>query len=134
MKNLTAFEESLVNLVRKMPDEVLLKLIKNNLGAEISESASKAAAAPKSQAPKPNNFSDINDKLTEVAKERMKKIEGFISAHNGVATSEIVKGTGLPRSAVALTLMKLRTSGRIRMDGNRSTARYYKNNPLPDKK
>jgi hypothetical protein len=142
-----AFSAQIVELVRRMPDEAILELVKNRLGmapfsafvpqgpksnggrarakraaeVEPAEPKSKRAAAPgkvKSPAkPRPTTASEDRKSMLE-------SVERVVKASTGVSASEVARAAGIPQPRAAAALKELKLEKRIFQGGDRRFARY----------
>ena len=141
-----AFSAQIVELVRRMPDEAILELVKNRLGmapfsafvpqrpngssrralakraAEVApaEPKSKRAAALKPKAPtKPRATTASEDRQST-----LESVESVVKASTGVSASEVARAAGIPQPRAAAALKELKLEKRIFQGGDRRFARY----------
>ncbi len=139
-----AFSAQIVELVRRMPDEAILELVKNRLGmapfralgqegrgrrapapraAEVEPVASrrKRGAAPRAaNAEKP----DRPPALSPDRNEMLESVERVVTASNGVSASEVARAANVPQPRAAAALKELKLEKRIFQGGDRRFARY----------
>ena len=138
-----AFSAQIVELVRRMPDEAILELVKNRLGmapfralapvtrgrggrptraaaVEPAEPKSKrAGAASKVKAPKRRATT-----VSEDRKGTLESVERVVKASTGVSASEVARAAGIPQPRAAAALKELKLTKRIFQGGDRRFARY----------
>ncbi|WP_437952168.1 hypothetical protein WME98_16635 [Sorangium sp. So ce296] len=142
-----AFSQQIVNLVRKMPDEAILALVKNQLGAVTGEAplvpapaprrsrtraragavqskpssvAAKRGAAPKRRPGRPRK----SPAASAERQETLDAVERVVKASAGVSASEVAKQAGIPQTRAAAALKELKLEKRIFQGGDRRFARY----------
>ncbi|HTN85788.1 MAG TPA: hypothetical protein VL242_18940 [Sorangium sp.] len=142
-----AFSQQIVNLVRKMPDEAILALVKNQLGAVTGEAplvpppaprrsrsraragavqsktssvAAKRGAAPKRRPGRPRS----SPAASAERQETLDAVERVVKAGSGVSASEVAKQAGIPQTRAAAALKELKLEKRIFQGGDRRFARY----------
>jgi ribosomal protein S25 len=135
-----AFSAQIVELVRRMPDEAILELVKNRLGMapfrELGQNvrgrggrAARATAEPKSKvraettkrrAPRPRRaVTGLQER-----KETLESVERVVKSSSGVSASEVAKAAGIPQPRAAAALKELKLEKRIFQGGDRRFARY----------
>ncbi|MCC6557923.1 MAG: hypothetical protein IT372_33670 [Polyangiaceae bacterium] len=147
-----AFSRQIVELVRKMPDDAILALVKNQLGAVTGEvalaapaprrgrarPAAKAPPAPVAAAPKaapaaakrgaaPKRKPGRPRKTQAASAERqetLETVERIVKASTGLSASEVAKSAGIPQTRAAAALKELKLAKRIFQGGDRRFARY----------
>jgi hypothetical protein len=141
-----AFSRQIVELVRKMPDDALLALVKNQLGAvtggevvlapaPAARPRARAAAAPKKAAAPaaakrgaaPKRRPGRPRKTTTTSAQRQEtldKVERIVKGSNGLSASEVAKQAGIPQTRAAAALKELKLAKRIFQGGDRRFARY----------
>jgi hypothetical protein len=137
-----AFSAQIIELVRRMPDEAILELVKNRLGmapfrdlgpqprqprhnrptrAAAPAPKSKRAAAPATpRDPKPRRAAAV----TQDRQETLEAVERVVKASTGVSASEVAKAAGIPQPRAAAALKELKLEKRIFQGGDRRFARY----------
>lgn len=145
-----AFSRQIVELVRKMPDDAILALVKNQLGAitggEVSlpaaqpartrtrapsvaqqapskkaaPAAAKRGAAPKRRPGRPRKTTTT----TAQRQETLDKVERIVKGSSGLSASEVAKQAGIPQTRAAAALKELKLAKRIFQGGDRRFARY----------
>jgi hypothetical protein len=141
-----AFSQQIVDLVRKMPDEAILALVKNQLGAVTGEIslvaavprrggsraraavvqskpssvAAKRGAAPKRRPGRPRK----SPAASAERQETLNVVERLVKASPGVSASEVAKQAGIPQTRAAAALKELKLAKRIFQGGDRRFARY----------
>ncbi|MGK4001289.1 hypothetical protein WMF31_01590 [Sorangium sp. So ce1036] len=141
-----AFSQQIVNLVRKMPDEAILALVKNQLGAVTGETplvppaprrnrararagaaqskpssvAAKRGAAPKRRPGRPRK----SPAASAERQETLEAVERIVKASSGLSASEVAKQAGIPQTRAAAALKELKLEKRIFQGGDRRFARY----------
>ncbi|HHH31489.1 MAG TPA: hypothetical protein ENK57_24515 [Polyangiaceae bacterium] len=128
MPKLDAFSQQIVDLVRQMPDEAILELVKNQLGAGgVTSSSSSPARTTGSASAKPKKRATKKrgGRRTSAARqEAMAKVESVIKASKGLSASEIAERSKLPQTRVSSIVRDLKAQGRIYQGGDRRFARY----------
>ena len=141
MPKLDPLSAQIVTLVRSMPDEALLELVRNqlNLGTAQTPAASfrpakplaavravravVAASAPaKKGAPKGKRR--VGRQSSEARKQLRSTVERTVKSSKGLSASEVAKKVKAPQSRVAALLRDLKHSKRIFQGGDRRYARY----------
>ncbi|MFH1604035.1 MAG: hypothetical protein ABIH03_09015 [Pseudomonadota bacterium] len=143
MAKLDPFTAQIVKLVRNMPDEAILELVRNQLGGVVAEVAvASAPAAPaKRRGPKrrreaaktaPAVKTDARATVAQAPKRRSsadrKKVlfavERAVKTSKGLSASEIASRTKFPQSRVTTAVRELKAAKRIFQGGDRRFARY----------
>ncbi|AKT36617.1 hypothetical protein [Chondromyces crocatus] len=144
-----AFSRQIVELVRKMPDEALLALVKNQLGALSGMEAVLPAPISgrgrvrgmSSAQPKKPGALGIAKRAPVGAKRRpgrprkaaatsaqrqetLDKVERIVKSSAGLSASEVAKQAGIPQTRAAAALKELKLAKRIFQGGDRRFARY----------
>ncbi|CAN98132.1 hypothetical protein [Sorangium cellulosum] len=143
-----AFSQQIVNLVRKMPDEAILALVKNQLGAVTGEAPLVPPAAPRRSRARARAAGAVQSKTSSVAAKRgaapkrrpgrprkspaasaerqetLDAVERVVKASSGVSASEVAKQAGIPQTRAAAALKELKLEKRIFQGGDRRFARY----------
>lgn len=132
MPKLDAFSQQIVDLVRQMPDEALLELVKNQLGADGATVApsptngrpTRASTKAKSKKRSAKKRGGKTPRTSAARQEAMDKVEGVITSSKGLSASEIAKKAKLPQTRVSSLVRDLKAQGRIHQGGDRRFARY----------
>lgn len=136
-----AFSAQIVELVRRMPDEAILELVKNRLGMapfrELGQNgrgrdgrAARATAEPKSKKgraePTKRRAARPRRAPTESQErqETLESVERIVKSSSGVSASEVAKAVGIPQPRAAAALKELKLEKRIFQGGDRRFARY----------
>jgi hypothetical protein len=148
-----AFSAEIIALVRRMPDEAILALVRNQLAALQSLRTPRAAAAPSKAAPVSATPPPPKPKPAAPAKakraagrpartggaspkprgrridsaqrvELVASVERVVKAAMGLSASEVAKLAGAPQPRVATALKELKLAKRIFQGGDRRFARY----------
>lgn len=147
-----AFSRQIVELVRKMPDEAILALVKNQLGAlaggeavlpapapararaprapaaPAKKAAPAPAPAPAKRAPaQPKRRPGRPRKATTTSAQRQEtldKVERIVKGSSGLSASEVAKQANIPQTRAAAALKELKLAKRIYQGGDRRFARY----------
>lgn len=136
-----AFSAQIIELVRRMPDEAILDLVKNRLGMAPFRSLSQQARAPRNRAaraaePKSKSKSGTATEtarsgqprrattLSQERQETLDNVERVVKASSGVSASEVAKASGIPQPRAAAALKELKLEKRIFQGGDRRFARY----------
>lgn len=141
-----AFSAQIVALVRRMPDEAILELVKNRLGvapfstfvpvipdtrgprARPTRAVAVEPAEPKSKrAGAPNRAKTPRRRATTVPedrKETLESVERIVKASAGLSASEVARAAGIPQPRAAAGLKELKLEKRIFQGGDRRFARY----------
>ncbi len=146
MANTDAFSAQIVELVRKMPDEAILELVKHQLGAALGVSplrklartapgrggratravaqgakrAKRGSASAKRRPGRPRKTAN----LSEERQETLNNVERIVKASSGVSASDVAKSAGIPQTRAASALKELKLEKRIFQGGDRRFARY----------
>ena len=133
MSNLDAFSAEIVRLVREMPDEAILELVKNQLsGVEAAPSLPRrAAAAParsaparKARAPKRRAKRGGARRTSEGREQALSAVEAVIKSSKGLSASQIASKAKMPQTRVSSLVRELKAAGRVHQGGDRRFARY----------
>lgn len=143
-----AFSQQIVDLVRKMPDEAILALVKNQLGAVVTGEISLVGAVPRRGGSRARAAAVVQSKPSSVAAKRgaapkrrpgrprkspaasaerqetLNVVERLVKASSGVSASEVAKQAGIPQTRAAAALKELKLAKRIFQGGDRRFARY----------
>lgn len=135
-----AFSAQIIELVRRMPDEAILDLVKNRLGMAPFRSLSQQARAPRTRAaraaaePKSKRRATTAaprggqprraTNLSQERKETLDSVERVVKASSGVSASEVARASGIPQPRAAAALKELKLEKRIFQGGDRRFARY----------
>lgn len=140
-----AFSAQIVQLVRNMPDEAILALVKNQLGAVASAAgviparrpgrppgrpAAAAAAAPaparaaKQPAKRAGKRGGRRGASSADRQETLDKVERIVKSSQGLSSSEVATVAGIPQTRAAAALKELKIAKRIFQGGDRRFARY----------
>ena len=135
------FSAQVVELVRRMPDEAILELVKNRLGmapfrelgqsvrerggraartAAVEPRAKPRTATTKRRAPRPRRAATG----AQERKETLESVERVVRSSAGVSASEVAKAAGVPQPRAAAALKELKLEKRIFQGGDRRFARY----------
>jgi hypothetical protein len=141
MANIDAFSAQIVRLVREMPDEAILDLVKHQLGAlKISrpEKAARRPARPGRAASKKAPAKPKGKRQTSAVKHRqvrplavsaerqvmLDNVERLVKQSSGLSASDVAKSAGIPQTRAAAALKELKLAKRIFQGGDRRFARY----------
>ncbi len=152
MAKLDPFSAQIVKLVRNMPDDAILELVRNQLGVLPGSVAAEVATAPaptrrkkrvkRAKAKPVAKESAAKAAVTKGAKARPKRkavrakrsmvardkvlgaVEKVVKGAKGLSASEIAKKTSLPQTRVAAAVRELKLAKRIYQGGDRRFARY----------
>lgn len=146
-----AFSRQIVELVRRMPDEAILALVKNQLGAlaggeavlpapaparpraprapaaPAKKAAPVAAPAPAKRPMPPKRRPGRPRKATTTSAQRQEtldKVERIVKGSSGLSASEVAKQANIPQTRAAAALKELKLAKRIYQGGDRRFARY----------
>jgi hypothetical protein len=139
MANIGAFSAQIVRLVRSMPDDAILDLVRNQLGV-LSAGTSPLGAARggggrrrRAAGPAParggrkrrgRRGGGGGGAISAQKQAAMASIEKVVRASSGLATSQIAKATKLPPGRVSAAIKELKRAKRIFQGGDRRFARY----------
>lgn len=132
MTQLDSFARQLVAMVREMPDEVLLDLVRNHLedGGATSRPPSKPAAKAKAnRTAKPRRQKATKKRTRSSRGDRtalLDNVEAFVRDSKGVGLSDVAQGLSEPKSRVQAALRDLKKAGRVASAGDRRFTRYGK--------
>ena len=154
MATTDAFQQQIVRMVREMPDDAILALVKDRLGnvaggasgaaAPLVEAAAtrrrgrpaRAAATPAPQqkastsrreAPATKRKPGRPKKTAALSAERqevLNSVERIVKSSNGVSASDVARQAGIPQTRAAAALKELKLAKRIFQGGDRRFARY----------
>jgi hypothetical protein len=138
MANIGAFGAQIVAMVRNMPDEALLDLVKHQLdvftgGAPLApRSAARrgrprsAAVAAPARAPK-GSAKRRARRSTAPSAERaaaLEAVERIVKSGSGVSASDVARAAKIKQTRAAAALKELKLAKRIFQGGDRRFARY----------
>ncbi len=129
------FAKQLVDMVRQLPDEALLELVKNHLtGVTAAESPQRQTPrAPRTPATPAKPRRKRGKRRSSANRAKLEQsVLAFVHDSNGVAVSDVAAGVGEPKSRVAPVLRKLRDAGTIHQAGDRRFARYGKTKTIAE--
>ncbi len=139
------FAAEIVKMVRSMPDEAILDLVRERLGmtggaAPARRPARRAAPAASAAEPAPKTKAKTRSKAKAKAKAKRKatrkrrtgagkeqllaQVESVVKKGKGLALREIASKVGESKSVVAAALRELKANKRIYQGGDRRFARY----------
>jgi hypothetical protein len=138
MAKLDPFSAQIVTLVRSMPDEALLELVRNQLSvgpSQPSAASSRPArplaavrAAVVASAPakkgKAKRKTRVARQSSEARQQLRSTVERAVKASKGLSASQVAQKVNAPQSRVAALLRDLKHSKRIFQGGDRRYARY----------
>jgi hypothetical protein len=134
MAKLDPFSAQIVRMVREMPDEALLELVRNQLdsvaGMPVSVAASNGAPARRGRPPGKRKAAKGKRRGRGTSADReqtLTAVERVIKSSKGLSASEIASKTGLPKSRVQSAVRELKKARRIFQGGDRRFARYAGN-------
>jgi hypothetical protein len=142
-----AFSAQIIELVRRMPDEAILELVKHQLGAlgvsqvraltpdqgrrgrtargmennAENKSKSKRHMAPnKRHVGRPRRTPPRSAERQQI----LANVEQLVKASSGMSASDVAKSAGVPQTRAAAALKELKLAKRIFQGGDRRFARY----------
>ena len=122
MSELNPFAKRLVDMVRDMPDELLLELVRDHLAS--------ADGAPAPRPPAPKSPRKRGGKRRGRGGKSRAALEAevlaVVNAGGGVAVADVAAATGAPKPRLSAILRSLRESGAIHAAGDRRFTRYGK--------
>jgi hypothetical protein len=148
MANLDPFAAQIVALVRQMPDDAILELVRHQLGlgqlggrgsrgrragvaalvARGARAASNAASKAAPAAPKGGRGKKRRGRRSVQSRDQrealLQNVERTVKASKGLSASEIAAKVGAPQSRVTVAVRELKQSKRIFQGGDRRFARY----------
>ena len=142
MAKLDPFTAQIVKLVRDMPDEAILELVRNQLGGVAEVAVASAPAVPaKKRGPKRRRAAAKKaPALKKVARAKVKRapkrrtstdrkkvlaaVERVVKTSKGLSASQIATRTKFPQSRVTTAVRELKAAKRIFQGGDRRFARY----------
>jgi len=136
-----AFSAQIVELVRTMPDEAILALVKNQLGAfggDVSfglprrrGAQPRAAVGPRARRPAVKAGGRRRAAggrrgrgASPERQEALSAVERIVKSSSGISASEVAKSAGIPQTRAAAVLKELKLAKRIFQGGDRRFARY----------
>jgi hypothetical protein len=151
MASLDPFSAQIVQLVRNMPDDAILALVRNQLGAVTGAAAVVAPMAKKRGRPKKvvAKVTKVTAKAKTITKKKAAKkvakkkpvgrpkkrtsaarlkvlasVERAVKTSKGLSASEVARTTNIGQVRVATALRELKIAKRIYQGGDRRFARY----------
>jgi hypothetical protein len=143
-----AFTKEIVKLVRSMPDEAILALVKHQLGvgsggAAVSVAAPAAAAPARRRARRPAKKRPSKPAAKPAAPKAARpsakrpaqatgpdraallaSVERVVKSGSGLAASDVARAAGIPQSRATSVLKELKQAKRVFQGGDRRFARY----------
>lgn len=138
-----AFSAQIIELVRRMPDEAILELVKHQLGAlgvspmrALAPDHNRRGRTARSTEGKPKPKRTIASSKRHPARphkapahsaERQQvlaNVEQLVKASSGMSASDVAKSAGIPQTRAAAALKELKLARRIFQGGDRRFARY----------
>ncbi len=119
------FAKQLVDMVRQMPDEAILELVKNHLeqGNGVGDSGTVVTRSP-APAKKPRAKAKRRRRSSAGRAKLKEAILETVNASDGVALSDVAEAVGAPKTRVQPVLRALKDEGAIHQAGDRRLARY----------
>jgi hypothetical protein len=131
MAKLDPFSAQIVDMVRRMPDEAILALVRGQLGIEAGDTepaimpARSKARATRGATVKRKASAGRPKKRTTLERQKvLSAVERAVKAAKGLSASEVAKATGIGQVRVATALRELKLAKRIHQGGDRRFARY----------
>lgn len=136
MAHLDAFSAQIVRLVRQMPDEAILALVRNQLESVVAvagvprgpgrpPSATKAVVAlPSRKGARVKSTRKRTVTLSAERQEALDKVERLVKSSDGMSASQVASAAGLVQNRAAAVLKELKLAKRIFQGGDRRFARY----------
>jgi hypothetical protein len=154
MATTDAFQQQIVRMVREMPDDAILALVKDRLGGVAGAVGGAAAASPLVEAaatrrrgrparaaatPAPTKAAPARREaptkrkpgrpkktaaLSAERQEVLNSVERIVKSSNGVSASDVARQAGIPQTRAAAALKELKLAKRIFQGGDRRFARY----------
>ena len=130
MPKLDPFSAQLVALVRKMPDDAILALVKNQLGA-LGGSATVDAAprtARRSKTASGRKTAKRGPRASNANRAALVgAVEKYVLGSKGVGLADVASAVGVTKDRAKAALKQLKAAGRIAHGGDRKFARYAAN-------
>ena len=126
MPNLDAFSAQIVEMVRKMPADAILSLVRNqlgSLGASVGRSVAFRAAA-RGSVGRGRGAPRGRRGPSAARSELLDAVEKVVKSGSGMSSSEIASAAGVAQPRVASALKELKLARRIFQGGDRRFARY----------
>ena len=119
------FAKHLVDMVRQLPDEAILELVKNHLeqGNRLGDSGVVVTSSP-APAKKPRAKAKRRRRSSAGRAKLKGAILETVNASDGVALSDVAEAVGAPKTRVQPLLRALKDEGAIHQAGDRRLARY----------
>ena len=135
MAKLDPFSAQIVTLVRSMPDEALLELVRNQLSVGPSQTSAASsrpgrplAAAIVASVPakkgKAKRKTRVARQSSEARQQLRSTVERAVKSSKGLSASQVAQKVKAPQSRVAALLRDLKHAKRIFQGGDRRYARY----------
>lgn len=133
MAKLDPFTAEIVAYVRKMPDEVLLELVRAHLGSggavqlPGSSTPRRGTGRKRTKSTTPARTKTRRTAKRSTAGERtqlLSNVETMVKKSRGLSSSEVAKKLGVPQTRAAAALRELKGKRRIFQGGDRRFARY----------
>jgi len=126
MSDLNPFAKRLVAMVREMPDELLLELVKEQLGA----AGEPTRPSPKPKAPPSARKRGTKKRRSKGRASSRAQLEAavveVVERGEGVALADVAAEVGAPKPRVSAILRSLKDAGTIHAAGDRRFTRYGK--------
>jgi len=136
MPKLDPFSAQIVQLVRQMPDDAILELVRKQLGGvkavtasamtgRSSASTTKSASSTTTTATKPRRARKRRARQSQADKKAvLSLVERAVKGARGLSASQVAKKTKIAQTRVSAALRELKQSKRIYQGGERRFARY----------
>jgi hypothetical protein len=133
------FSAEIVALVRRMSDDAILALVRNQLEAVSKLAGGVSFGARRGRPPgRPAKIAAVTGRGSKGAKsgkarhrtnsaereQLLTSVEKIVKGSSGISASETAKNAGLPQARVAIALKELKLGKRIFQGGDRRFARY----------
>lgn len=133
MSDLNPFAKRLVNMVREMPDELLLELVRDRLASagdsdatssNLRTSSVRASNAPTSKVPKGKRGAKKRRRGGKSRAALEAEVLAVVNAGAGVALADVAEAVEASKPRLSAVLRSLREAGAIHAAGDRRFTRY----------
>lgn len=123
MTQLDPFARQLVDMIRNMPDEAILELVRTHLGVGSTAAGTTTTTAPAGRAAAPKKRRRKRRTRGDRAA-LLDRVEAFVHDSKGVGLSDVAQGLGESKSRIQSALRDLKKAGRVAAAGDRRFSRY----------
>lgn len=125
MSDLNPFAKRLVDMVREMPDDLLLELVRDHL-ASTGDANLSPARGPAKSAPKRGRAARKGGRGKKSRSSLEAEVLDVVNRGDGLALADVAAAVGASKPRTSAALRALKASGAIHAAGDRRFTRYGK--------